>query len=197
MRPICDRLGKKKSLVVFSLLSVVMEVVCSITHLPDFVYRLLCIRYVFLIWCGWIWVKEGIRLNALTISASLVSLVAIIYFAYFGQDLEPLFYNTGWSTHRWICYFWVGYTFAGFLHWIYTKVSRNEWINRAVKMLASASYEIFLVQMAYYAIIPLKSLSFIGNQYLQFIIWFAMAFVLSIVGGNVLNRYEKKAVSVS
>ena len=192
MRPICDKLAKRKSLAVFLLLSIVMEIVCSITNLPDFVYRLLCIRYIFLIWVGWIWVKEGIRLNVLTISASLVSLIAIIYFAYFDQDLEPLFYNTGWATHRWICYFWVGFAFVGILHWMYTKISRKEWVNRTAKMLASASYEIFLVQMAYYALIPLHRLELIDNDLIQFAIWFSLAFVVSVTGGIAVYRLEKR-----
>ena len=132
--------------------------------MPDFVYRLLCIRYVFLIWCGWIWVKEGIKFTAINIITSIVSLFSIVYFAYFSQNLEPWFYNTGWTTHRWICYFWCSLLFVELLHKLFEWISNNERVTKVIKMLASASYEIFLVQMAYFALIPLWTLEFINNQ---------------------------------
>lgn len=69
-----------------------------------------------------------------------------------------MFYNTGWGTHRWICYFWVGFAFVGILRWLYRAVSKNEKANRIVKQLAAASYEIFLVQMAYYSLITVHGL---------------------------------------
>lgn len=191
MRPICEKLGKWKSLAFFLVLSIVLEIACSITNLPDSIYRLLCFRYIFLIWVAWIWVKDGIRLNALTISASFISLVAIVYFAYFNRDMEPLFYNTGWATHRWVCYFWCGFAFVGILHWIYKRASKLERINRFAKMLASASYEIFLIQMAYYALIPLHRLDSIGNDVIQFGIWFTLAFTVSIAAGIALYKLEK------
>lgn len=194
MRPICERLENRKSFLFFLLLSIAMEIICSITKLSNSVYRLLCFRYIFLIWLGWIWVKVGIKLNALTIAASFFSFAAIIYFAYFRVDFEPLFYNTGWKTHRWICYFWVSFAFIGILHWFYTKVFNNDSINKIVKAIASASFEIFLVQMAYYKLIPIHSLDFLQIKGLQFCIWILCAFVVSIMGGIGLYRFEKSMV---
>ena len=194
LRPICEKLGKWKSLLVFILLSVAMEIISSITNLPDFIYRLLCIRYIFLIWIGWIWVKEGIQFKAFNIAASLLSLCSLLYFAYFKNNLEPFFYNSGWTTHRWICYFWVGFAFTWLLYMIYQAINKNESVNKAIKTLATASWEIFLVQMAYYAVVLPKYFEFIGSQIIQFGLWFALAFVVSIPGGIWLHKLETKYI---
>lgn len=194
MRPICEKLGKWKSLFVFILICEVIEVVCSIINLQDSVYRLLCLRYVFLIWLGWLWVKEGIRLDITTIVLSILSLGFIIYLAYFKRDCEPWLFNTDWITHRWVCYFWVGWLFVGILYWIYTKLKNIEIVKKCVKNLASASYEIFLIQMAYYALLPLRHFDFIENTAVQFVVWFALAFGVSIIGGIGLYIIEKKYI---
>lgn len=183
MRPICERMSKWNSLVVLILISVVLELVCSLIYLPDYVYRLLCIRYVFLVWLGWIWVKEGISFNYFTVAASLLSLLAIVYFDYCSNQFEPWFYDTGWATHKWICYFWASFAFTTILYELYKIVKKSDLLKKYIMIIASASYEIFLVQMAYYALVPYSCLSFIGNEMIQFCLWFLWAFVLSLAGG--------------
>lgn len=192
VRPVCDRLEKLRSLMVFILFQVAIEIFCSLINLPDFLFRLLCLRYLFLMWLGWIWVKDGIKINALTVVASFISLAAIIYFAYYERDLEPWFYSTGWATHRWICYFWVSWLFVGILHKAYLMFSKFKVVNKIVKRLASASYEIFLVQIAYYALVSINKFTFIGDGFFQFTIWFVLAFIVSVGGGIALQNVEKK-----
>lgn len=190
LRPICERMGKWYSLLVFIAISVVLELFCSLINLPDYVYRLLCIRYVFLIWAGWIWVKEGVRLNMLAITASLLSLLAIIYFEYFENQLQPWFYNTGWATHRWLCYFWVSFGFVGLLYKMYGVIKKNAFLKKQVMIIASASYEIFLVQMTYYTLIQPKVFDFGWGSNLQYGLWILVAFFVSIAGGVKLRKME-------
>lgn len=190
LRPICERLDKRKTLLFFVLLCAAIEVICSLIDFPDTVYRLLCLRYVMLIWFGWLWVQEGIKLNLKTLIISLISLCCIIYLAYFAVDLEPWIYNTKWATHHWLCYFWDSWLFVGVLYGIHTILLKNEVVNKIVKILASASYEIFLVQMAYYTLIPMQRLDFIGNEVAMFTVWFALAFIVSIKGGVCMYKIE-------
>ena len=190
LRPVCERLDQRMSLLFFVLLCVIIEIVCSVIDMPESVYRLLCLRYVMLIWFGWTWVKEGVKLNLKTVIISLVSLCSIINLAYFSEDLEPWIYNTKWSTHHWMCYFWVSWLFVGILYWIHTIVIKSETVKRIIEILASASYEIFLVQMAYYALIPKQRLYFIGNEVAMFTVWFALAFIVSITGGVCMYKIE-------
>lgn len=194
MRPVCERLDKQKSLLLFVLLCVVIEIACSVINLPNALYRLLCLRYVMLIWFGWQWVKEGVKLNITTFIVSLLSLCCIIYLEYFVKDNEPWLFNTDWKTHRWMCYFWVSWLFVGILYWLYQTIKRYETIERIVKMLTSASYEVFLIQMAYYALVPMERLGFLRNEAAMFAVWFALAFLVSIAGGIWLYNVEKKYV---
>ena len=83
------------------------EYVASIIDFPDLLYRLLAIRYIFLLYLAWLWVKTGIVINAKTITLSLLSMLSIVYFEFYSINDEPLFYNTAWKFHRWPCYYYV------------------------------------------------------------------------------------------
>lgn len=95
------------------------EMLFSIIDLPDFIHRLLAVRYFFLIYLGWIWVKEGIVINWKSSILSILSFLSAIYFYYFSINDEPLFYQTGWAIHRWPCYYyvaiWGGVSFVGLI----------------------------------------------------------------------------------
>lgn len=84
-----------------------LEVFLSMIHFPDSAYRLLCLRYLFIIYLAWGWVNKGIVINIKSIVLSLISVLAIIYFEYISVNDEPLFYSTSWSFHRWPCYYWI------------------------------------------------------------------------------------------
>lgn len=163
-----------------------LEILSSIIGLPDWLYRLLAIRYFFLIYLGWLWVKEGIVINVKTISLSFLSMVAIIYFDYYYTPTEPWFFDTAWRCHRWPCYFYVSTLLCGILYWIYNKTKGNSIIRYVSKTLAKCSYEIFLIQMV---IIPIMhQVNFIDNKYLDFCIRTNLAFVISIMGGYYLHK---------
>ena len=163
-----------------------LEILSSIIGLPDWLYRLLAIRYFFLIYLGWLWVIEGIVINVKTISLSLLSMVAIIYFDYYYTPTEPWFFDTAWRCHRWPCYFYVSTLLCGLLYWIYFKTKENSIIRYVSRTLAKCSYEIFLIQMV---IIPIMhQVNFIDNKYLDFCIRTNLVFVISIMGGYYLHK---------
>lgn len=185
MRPICEKLGKWSSLLFFILLSESIEVVCSIIKLPDSLYRLLCLRYIMLIWFGWMWVIEGVKLSKATILISIASLCSIIYLAYYNADCEPWFFNTGWITHRWICYYWVSWLFVAILYYIYKFLSKFEIIQKIVNKLSSASYEIFLVQMSIIYLTK-NSFDFINSAVFRFVAHVSVVWIVSIGFGILL-----------
>ncbi len=96
-----------KVLISFLVVCEAFEMLFSLIDLPDGIYRLLAVRYIFLLYLAWLWVKNGIVMNRLTIILSVLSFIAIVYFEYFSVDDEILFYNTAWEYHRWPCYFFV------------------------------------------------------------------------------------------
>lgn len=162
-----------------------LEILSSLTGLPDSVHRLLAIRYFFLIYLGWIWVKNGIVLNTKTIIFSLLSMGTIIYFEYFYTPCEPWFYDTAWRTHRWPCYFYVSTLLCVILYWIYNKTKGVLLVGKMTKILAKCSYEIFLVQMIAVSLMP--QMSFIHNDYVCLVVRMILIWTFSIVGGYFFN----------
>ena len=102
-----DKISKIQLTIIFLVICESLEIVVSVIDLPDSLYRLLAIRYLFLFYLGWIWVKEGIVIDTKMILISLISFLSIIYFEYISVNDEILFYNTAWKYHRWPCYYFV------------------------------------------------------------------------------------------
>lgn len=187
-----NKLNRTQLIWFFLLLAEGLEVLCSFIQPPEWLYRLLAIRYLFLILLGWIWVKDGIILNSKMVILSVVSALLIIYFeyvaVYFHIDNEPWFFNTAWTFHRWPCYYFCANGLIYLLHVVWEWLHENEWINCCIKELAKSSYEIFLVQMcACYA----KSL-----MHVQGVVGVLAVWTISIVGGIAFNRFNNKIFRV-
>lgn len=196
---ILTNFDNKTSLVIFLLICEFTEIFFSIIDLPEALYRLLAMRYIFLIYLGWLWVKEGILVNYITIILSLISLSSVVYFEYFSVSDEPYFFSTGFKFHRWPCYFYVSYGLTVLLHILWSKFDRYFYFQKAYKFLAAASYEIFLVQMSlFYFIKPDSFLSFIPSYTLRFLIWAVVLCFLSIAMGGCLNNvlHPHKDISI-
>lgn len=79
------------------------EVFCSVVEMPDDVYRLLCIRYVFLIYLGYLWVKNaGIVQNRKMVLLSVISGTSIVVLNYTynyhpEMSFEPWVFDIAWG----------------------------------------------------------------------------------------------------
>ena len=192
--PWLRKLSLKQSLLVFLLISVGLEFVCSVIDCPDWLYRLLCVRYLFMIPLGLIWVENGVELNRNTVLLSLLSIIAVLFFMFNNLDLEPIFFNTGWNTHRWICYFYISYllTYGLYIVWERTKVS--PFVEQTTKWLATRSYEIFLAQMAVLVCLSYDYFECISNHLIRFVAWALLAFALSLIMCGVLYWFRKSII---
>lgn len=186
------RLPELQIAMVFLITCEGLEIVCSIIDIPNWIYRLLAIRYLFLIYLAWIWVEKGITLDGKAIVLSLLSFLSIIYFEYYSINDEPLFYKTVWKFHRWPCFHYVAIGGGYLLYMLWNLASKNHFVKSTVKMLAKCSYEIFLIQMVVCATFP--SLSFIQNDVSRVLTRIVLIFAISIIGGHVFNRYYKTLV---
>lgn len=187
-----QRCGKITVIVVTLLLCEGLEILMSVTNFPESVYRLLAIRYIFLFVLGWIWVKEGIKVNYVSIILSVVSLMSIIYFQYFSTNDEPWFFTTNWKYHRWPCYFYVAYGLTTLLYVVWRFLMRYPALKTGIKYLAESTYEIFLAQMSIIFLFHKSILSFVGNNAVQFIIWVFIVWAGSIWGGVFLHKFLSK-----
>ena len=187
-----QRYSKIESFFIFLTICESFEILFSFAKLPDSIYRLLTVRYIFLIWLGWQWAKEGIKLNITTVILSIVSLISIIYFEYLSLDDEPWFYNTVWKYHRWPCYFFVANLFMLILHKLWLYINRHAFISKLVAKIAACSYEIFLIQMMVLFILKESKLYLINRGTLidaTYFLYIIFVWIISIIGGYLLNTF--------
>ncbi len=143
---------------------------------------------MFLIPLALIWVDKGVELKTKNVILSIGSIAAVIFFSFSKLNLEPLFYQTGWAIHRWICYFYIPILLTYALWLVFNQLKKSEKILHAIKEIAKCSYEIYLFQMLVFVAFPLSRLSFIESVYLRLPLWMVLTVLISIYGGILINR---------
>ncbi len=194
--PLFKKFSIGKLLFVFIITCFSFDILLSLTHFPDWIYRLTAIRYIFLIFLGAIWVKDGIILNYKTIIISIISIGLTLFFYYNTSNLEPWFYSTSWKTHRWPCYFYASSLLCWFLYLIYEKIKNIKWVDRLMILIANSSYEIFLVQMGVFVIIPSFFSGAAETTTFAKVILFLVEIFFSIGGGVVYHRIINKKIAL-
>lgn len=171
------------------IISILLEVLAACVNLPDYLYRLLAIRYSFLIFFGFLWVREGIVIGKKEILLGTIGFLSVLYFTCFYEPLEPIFFDTNWKTDRWICFLFVMYLFVPLLFLLWKKL--NNRIVTAIQFLGKCSYEIFLMQMLLcVAIKPEMINSYVGNEIISLVLYVLIVMMMSIMGG--VFYYRKK-----
>ena len=155
--PLFRQFSTKWLLVIFLILSQLVEIVCSLTHCPDNIYRIVFFRYIFLIFIGYLLATKRLILNKLTITASIFSMFFLYLFAYKKNDMEPLFctHLSLWPLCHWVCYIYIAYFFLSFLKYTYSKLESHLHIRTYIEIIGKYSYEIYLFQIFYYATISI------------------------------------------
>ena len=167
------------------------EMLFSYIDFPDSIYRILAIRYLFLIYLGYSWVNNGIVLNRKNLVLSLLSLITVVVFNYCSFNAEPLFYATSWSYHRWPCYFYVAIMGGWLLCMLNKRLSKFQGVEKSVRVLSQCSYEIFLVQMAFITV-STPFFDIISNDYARAVVRFIVIYFVSITFGVIFNKAYKQ-----
>lgn len=189
---IIDKISHKNLLVLFIATSILIEIICSYSNIPSWLYRLLFVRYFFLIYLGYKWVMDGgIKIDKRTVLLSIISIFFILIFEYTDLNMEPIFYQNDWKIFHWISYFYVAHLFVYALHKCYKKLTGGG-KNIFLKM-GKYSYEIFLIQMFVFTFYPTNTIkAFIGSAYLEVIIRILSTTFLSIIPVLVYKKYFSK-----
>lgn len=184
--PLFRRLSTKWFLVIFIFLSQLVETICSLTHCPDNIYRIIFPRYLFLIFIGYLLAVKGLRLNKLTIIAGIFGMLFIYLFAYSRCDMEPVFctHLSLWPLCHWICYLYIAYFFLTFLKYTYTKLIKSNRFMSCIKIIGKYSYDIYIFQILYYATISSyveEVLSLLDCYPLQRIIYITLSTIICLL----------------
>ena len=185
--PIIKKLSTKWILVFFIILSQLIEIVASITHCPDIIYRNLFIRYTFLIYLGYLIATKGLILNKLTLGCGFIGIVSLYIFNYTDIDLEPFFYTSlyNWKYCHWVCYLYIAYLFIWFLKKSYLYITPYKLIQKGIVLIGKYSYYIYLFQIIYYATIcyyvSSTLSSFIENHFIERLAYIIISTIICIV----------------
>lgn len=145
------RVHGNKLLLTFVFLSELFEVLCCISNIPEWLYRLSFLRYTFLVYLGYIITTEGSRINLWTLLLSVLSILFTLFFANSSIDCFPYFFTTlsSWKTCHWVCYYYNAYLLL-YLLWILSSRLQKTYTFTFLIKLGKYSYEIFLFQMIYF-----------------------------------------------
>ena len=160
-------------------------------------YRLTCLRYIFLIYLGLIWAKRGICLNTMTFCLSVISIIFIAIFQYTDISLEPFLYHTGypWEQCHWIGYFYPAFLFMFILKWAFDRVPRL--LKNICIEIGHYSWEIFLVQMFFFTLFPRQKLMEMGNYWIMLFLFSIIAYIFSIIPVILVMRRINKSKSLA
>ena len=184
-----SRAPKYAQFFIFLFLSVGFEIIFSIINLPDWIYRLLATRYLFLIYFAYNWwVRDGVVINVKTVALSLLSIGAVLFFIFTDINLEPVFFNTAWETHRWICYFYVASLLVYVIWFLYKIAGTIKWLDSTIRTIGRCSYEIYLMQMLVFVFLG-GSLKFISDYYIRIPLYMIFTTSLSLLLGIGCKMY--------
>ncbi len=180
-------------LILFVIVSQGVEWLCIYIDMPESVYRLSCLRYLFLIYLGYVWATNRIS-KAITkrqLILSFISLAILLTLYYTTGSLKPFLHDTPWRPFHWICYFYAALLLPWLIWKLYDKLPLK--IRAIIGEVGKWSYEIFLFQMMVFILYPHSRLS-VGNPYLDTIIFIVLSTLLSIIPVLIWKRYKTNVV---
>jgi len=153
--PLMLRYGSRPlTLVTFIIAAQCLEWLCILTQIPEPLYRLLGLRYLFLIYFAYVWAGSHISrtISTAQTTASLASMVILTAIYYTGSSLNPWLHDTAWRTFHWVCYFYVALLLPRGIWAIYNRVPQQ--VKNIIAEAGRFSYEIFLWQMMVFVLFP-------------------------------------------
>lgn len=153
---VIQKLDRYYILLFFIILSQLFEFMCSAINMPLWFYRLSFFRYVFLVYWAYVLIEYGFKINNWTILCSLLSLGCLLFFYYVDINLRPVFY-TGldgfWTVFHWLCYYYMTHLLLFGIKKSYLYFQKRKWVFPFLAKMGRYSYEIFLFQLFYFAVI--------------------------------------------
>lgn len=173
----------------FIVISQCAEWICMYMEIPESIYRLTCLRYILLLYLGYVWTTNKISrsLTKHQIVLSLASLVILLVLYYTTGSLKPLLFDTDWRVFHWVSYFYVALLLPWILWKIFSIIPQKN--RKLMALLGKCSYEVFLIQMMIFAIYPKRLLS-TGNGHIDYIVFFIVTILVSSLSAIYWNRYK-------
>lgn len=165
------------SAAILILISLALNSLFTYIDLSEPAYRLSAVRYLFYIYLGCLWNKEGMKSKATMIGLVLISALFVYLQRYQRINFEPFFVND-WRGYNWLGAFYI----IGVIY-LLNKVYLSKYgkqLKAAFSFLGSYSYEIFLTQMFIFSFIKRRMFIDITPVSLQSFIYSTLTLTLSL-----------------
>ena len=166
-------------------------------NIPDYVYVLLCCRYLFLIYLGYNLSTSPFVISSRTLLLSVLSLITLIVFSYGNLKFAPFFFNhEHFTTCHWPSYYYVS-TLLLFLYvTLYNYLSQHwHFMKDHICLLGRESFNIFLLQMALFSIFdifPLRPLCYsVCGQFVGSFCYVVLCIIICTIPVCMLNHFKK------
>ena len=148
----------------FIIISQITESLCSYYGMPQLVYRLLIIRYIFIFYLGFVLAYKGFVLNTFTLFLSSTCLVTTAFIVYSQCVFSPILYTFINPVCHWFCYIYIAYLLLFILKLLYSYLLKSTIFTNFIIKAGRFSYEIFMIQMFYFATTDDSITKFLDNH---------------------------------
>ncbi|MGL4338773.1 MAG: acyltransferase family protein [Turicibacter sp.] len=157
---------------------ILLNIFIAAIDLPKDLYRLSILRYIFYIYLGCLWKKEGFSWSIKWIIFIVTGGLFAWFQCYDFINLSPLIYNS-WRGYAWIT---AGYTVGVILviQWFYGYVKEYRVAN-LICYLGKNSYLIFLTQLFVFSMFKRKYLYFIEDTFVLNVTYVSLTFLFSMI----------------
>lgn len=137
--------------IIFIIISQSVETACAYFNLSQLAYRLLFLRYIFILYLGYLLAIKGYLLNIYTFCAAVFCLIISAIIVYGHYNFTPLLYDFVNPVCHWFCYIYIAYLLLFILKYIYVHTPHGT-LKDYLLISGKYSYEIFLFQIVYFAV---------------------------------------------
>ena len=203
LAPVIYRLlqGKSNKFQFLSILlgSIVIELAFTYMGGEEWLWRILVIRYLFLMAISFFLCKSNIRLTKANIVFSIIGIIFIALFEYLDFSFTPLFFDSArnWRSTHWVCFLYL-FLLIFVIRIGYEKSSG--FMKATISYLGKASFEIFLVQMIVFSTIGEHVAEIIDGLGLHGVLglfYYLAIWVLCLGLGVLVYRLKRKSIIVN
>lgn len=140
----------------------------------DQIYRILCIRYLFLAAIAWIWLHKETYNKYILYCGALFSFIYLLAISN-GCDMGKFVYSGKWSSQNYPVYFWT-YMLIQML-WITYRNTKPSCVKRLLCWMGRNSWEIFVMQMFVLGFFKLEMCHLFQSQAINQIAYILIGFI--------------------
>ena len=198
IKPIFRKLSFRRFGICILTITLILEILMNFIQPPDWLYRLLFIRYFLIVLLGGAILENGIVISSKSILCSIVSIFAVVFFYYMDGSLKPIVYSSSRviCTHNWVCYFYAVNVLSFGLWKFYHKYKDKIWLKQILMEIGRSSYEIYLLQMGFFALARPFVNELSGDIWVRGIIISLLCFPSSIILGVCYHKMNTARKSI-